>query len=227
MFLKNIDNQTAKSILLALWMTVMPLTFSGIVGYQIIGLEAEIHGFGQLQWAIAFGLSILTMAFALTPTTLVAITVGYFIGFNGLIPLVISYSLASVMGYYLAQSLGTGTMHNIYVTYPKAERLINNLNRGTPFWFVVMCRLSPVLPFGLMNVVLSFTATPFRSFLLGGIFGMLPRTITALMVGKLANDLINVVAHPGQNQLMQISFTILVIVSGVGLTYYFRKALKE
>ena len=227
MFLKNIDNQSAKSILLALWMTLMPLTFSSLAGYQIIGFEADIQSFGISQWTLAFGLSILTMALALTPTTLVAITAGYFIGFIGLLPLVISYTLASVLGYQLANSLGTEMMNSVYVTYPKVERLIKNLNRTTPFWFVVMCRLSPVLPFGLMNVVLSFIDTPFRSFLLGGIVGMLPRTITALMVGKLASDLIKVVAHPGQNQLMQISFTVLLIISGIGLTFYLKKALKE
>ena len=227
MLLKTIGNQSTKSIFLGLWMAIMPLIFSGVAGYQIISYEADIQNFGAIQWALVFTLSIFTMALALTPTTLVAITTGYFIGLLGLLPLVISYTLASIVGYTLARPLGPGMMANIYKAYPKSERIFENLNHGNPFWFVVMCRLSPILPFGLMNVVLSLMAIPFRSFLLGGIVGMLPRTVTALMVGKLASDLINVVTHPGQNLLMQISFTALLIISGIGLTYYFRKALHE
>ena len=227
MLLKNIGNQSTKSIFLGLWMAVMPLAFSGVVGYQIISYEASIEDFGLIQWALIFTLSVCTMALALTPTTLVAITIGYFIGLAGLLPLVVSYTLASIIGYRLARPLGPGMMANVYKAYPKSEQLFENLNHGSPFWFVVMCRLSPILPFGLMNVILSLMATPFRSFLLGGIVGMLPRTLTALIVGKLASDLINVVTHPGQNLLMQISFSALLIISGIGLTYYFRKALQK
>lgn len=226
MYLKNIDNQSVKSILLGLWMAVMPLLFSGVTGWQIIEYEPVILQFTAGQWALVFMMATFTMALALTPTTLVAISIGYFLGLNGLAPLVLAYSAASLIGYFLAKPLSGSMMNTIQDYYPKTNRLVAKLNNTSPFWFVILCRLSPILPFGVMNVVLSYIATPLKPFLLGGITGMLPRTFTALMVGKLANDLINVVAHPGQNRFMQISFTLLVLVSGIGLTFYFKKVIK-
>ena len=127
MLLKTIGNQSTKSIFLGLWMAIMPLIFSGVAGYQIISYEADIQNFGAIQWALVFTLSIFTMALALTPTTLVAITTGYFIGLLGLLPLVISYTLASIVGYTLARPLGPGMMANIYKAYPKSERIFENL----------------------------------------------------------------------------------------------------
>lgn len=227
MLLKNIDNQSFKSILLALWMVVMPLLFSGVAGWQIVEYESAIQLFTTWEWALVFLLVTVTMALALTPTTFVAISTGYFLGLNGLAPLVIAYTVASLLGYLIAKPLGSGILSTIQGYYPKTDQLVGKLNSTSPYWFVILCRLSPVLPFGIMNVVLSFISTPIRAFVLGGMMGMLPRTLTALMVGKLASDLLNVVAHPGQNQLMQISFTTLLIISGVGLTLYFRKIFKD
>ena len=220
-----IDNHSAKSILLASWMTVMPILFSSFSAIYIANNFELIKSFDSAQWGLFFIIVTITMGLALTPTTLVAICTGYFLGFKGLIPLVIAYSLASYLGYVIAQNFGKGITQNIIRRYPKADKVIEQLNGKSPYWFVALCRLSPVLPFGIMNVVLSFMGTPLKPFLLGGLVGMLPRTIAALTAGKLTYDLITLVDRPGQNQLIQISFLILIILSSFGLLYLLRRAI--
>ena len=166
------------------------------------------------------------MALALTPTTLVAICTGYFLGFNGLLPLVIAYTTASFLGYTLAQYLGRNTTQLLLHRYPRTEQIIDQLNKKSPYWFVALCRLSPILPFGIMNVVLSFIGTPLKPFILGGLVGMLPRTIAALTAGKLTYDLVSLVNQPGQNKLLQISFLLLILLSSFGLLVVFKRAAR-
>ena len=160
-----IDNHSVKSILLGGWMTIMPILFSSISGLYIIQHIDMIESYTFLQWCIFFIGVTLSMALALTPTTLVAICTGYFLGFNGLLPLVIAYTTASILGYTLAQYLGRNTTQLLLHRYPRTEQIIDQLNKKSPYWFVALCRLSPILPFGIMNVVLSFIGTPLKPFI--------------------------------------------------------------
>lgn len=70
--------------------------------------ESNMQMFGVLEWSVLFGLSILTMSFAMTPTTYVSIVSGYFLGWVAVVPVVLSYALASVTGYTLSAYLDRG-----------------------------------------------------------------------------------------------------------------------
>jgi uncharacterized membrane protein YdjX (TVP38/TMEM64 family) len=57
------------------------------------------------------------------------------------------------------------------------------------FKIVLLTRLSPVLPFNLLNYAFSLTGVPFRTYILASWLGMLPGTIMYVYLGSAANSL--------------------------------------
>jgi uncharacterized membrane protein YdjX (TVP38/TMEM64 family) len=57
------------------------------------------------------------------------------------------------------------------------------------FKIVLLTRLSPVLPFNLLNYAFGLTAVPFRTYLIASWIGMLPGTIMYVYAGSAANSL--------------------------------------
>jgi uncharacterized membrane protein YdjX (TVP38/TMEM64 family) len=204
-------------------MALMPLTFSSGLGAVILNNIGLVEGFGTSQWIAVFTITIFTMAFALTPTTIIAIISGYFLGFSAIIPLVVSYSLASIIGFILSKPLGSNFQSLIRNSYPKLDSFIHRMSDKSPIRFVIFSRISPVLPFAVMNLVLPFVGIKFKPFFWGGIVGMLPRTILAIAVGKLAKDIYSLVEHPGSTTAMQLGFGVLLIISVLGFVFMYRR----
>jgi uncharacterized membrane protein YdjX (TVP38/TMEM64 family) len=57
------------------------------------------------------------------------------------------------------------------------------------FKIVLLTRLSPVLPFNLLNYAFGLTAVPLRKYILASWIGMLPGTIMYVYLGSAANNL--------------------------------------
>ena len=60
---------------------------------------------------------------------------------------------------FLGKKLDGGQLLRSLIEVDNKQVLKNTVN-SNPFWFVVLCRISPVLPFGLMNVVLPTPISP-------------------------------------------------------------------
>jgi FtsH-binding integral membrane protein len=57
---------------------VMPLVVSSSITVWVMFHEANIHQFDLSTWTMVYAAASLTMAFALTPTTFIALLSGYF-----------------------------------------------------------------------------------------------------------------------------------------------------
>ena len=207
-------------------MAVMPLTFSGGLSAIILSNLPTIESFTPFHWAAVYAVTMFTMAFALTPTTVIAIFSGYFLGFAAVIPVVLSYSLASIGGFILSKPLGGDFQTTIRSSYPKIDSFIHRMSDKSPTSFVVFSRISPILPFAVMNLVLPFIGVKFKPYFWGGIIGMLPRTILAITVGNLANDILKVAENPSDGLMMKIGFGVLLLISLLGFSVLFKKEKK-
>jgi uncharacterized integral membrane protein len=90
----------------------MPLVVSSSITVWVMFHEATIHQFDLPTWTMVYAAASLTMAFALTPTTFVALLSGYFLGWQALIPVCVSYWLASWIGYVMAAKIDGGRLLN-------------------------------------------------------------------------------------------------------------------
>lgn len=219
MLAREIIRRSPASLALLLWMAVMPLVFSAFSGYQSWQHAAWLTELTYGEWAWFYLLTVFTMALALTPTTLVATVSGAFLGFSSLWYLVPSYMLASLLGYALARAIGANAMYTITEAYPKTKNVLAGLKRSE-LWLVILCRISPVLPFAIMNVVLSYAGIRLTQFLIGGLIGMLPRTIMAVLLGMQLETLL-------KGNFFALTWIALLAISLAGLGILFRKSLRQ
>ncbi len=219
-------------MLLTLWVSGAPLAVSSIVTYYALTYEMTIRQFGLGAWTAFFALSCVTMGLALTPTTFIALASGYFLGLPALIGVVIGYTVASLIGFSLTQAVDEGQlMKSIYgwLGDERAKRLRQLLEdiADHQFGIIMMARLSPLLPFALMNVVLPVAGVRLRPFLVAGTLGMLPRTAFFVWLGSEAKTLRTLVEEGGAGLLPRLLLIGLLVVSLIGFFYYGRRIVGQ
>ena len=219
-------NKNIFTILYTFFLGLMPLLASSTISYWVINHEEQINNFTLQNWIIAFILACLTMAFALTPTTFIALLSGYFLGWKALIPLALSYWIASYIGYKIAQRIDGGHFLKIISEKPKVKHILNNLQQDE-FNIILLARLSPVLPFAVTNVLFSFANTKLRNFLSAGFLGMLPRTILSVYIGTQAQEIKRLIEHPSEGNISQLLIFALIFASLFGLGFFIKKAVQS
>ena len=213
------------TLLYTFFLGLMPLLVSSSISYWVITHEQEIQNFTFQNWTIAFIFACFTMAFALTPTTFIALLSGYFLGWQAFIPVGITYWIASFLGYKVAQMIDGGRFLRILSEKPKVKQILENLQKDE-FKIILLTRLSPVLPFAVTNLLFSFSGTKLRNFLTAGFLGMLPRTILSIWIGTQAQEIKRLIEHPSEGNISK--FLILGLIGGsiLGLGYFVKKAIK-
>lgn len=225
MFLVTLFRENKSSLLLLVWMTIMPLICSAVITVLALKNEAIIRDFSGFYWLLYFLAITITMAVALTPTTFIALLSGYFLGWYSVPFMLISYLTASGVGFFLAKYIDQGKFLNSVSKFPKVSKFIQAINR-TQLSFIILCRISPVLPFAIMNVVLSIMRVNIVKFLWAGFIGMLPRTLLFIWIGSAAKQLIEIVST-ADNRYNQIAFTVFLLISVFGFYLYFKSLLTK
>lgn len=213
------------SLILIIWMTIMPLVCSALITVLALKYEVAIREFTSFQWLLYFIAVTITMATALTPTTFIALLSGFFLGWYAVPFMLIAYLSASGLGYFLAKYVDKGHFINSISKLPKVSNFIEAINQ-TQLSFIILCRISPVLPFAIMNVVLSIMRVDFKTFLWAGFLGMLPRTILFIWIGSTAKLLIEIVST-GENKASQIAFIAFLLLSIFGFYLYFKNLITK
>lgn len=211
------------SLVYAALLGVLPLVFSSTLAFYVVRHEAEIRAWGTLDWVLVYVASVLTMAFALTPTTLVALLSGYFLGWISVGPVVLGYAAASLLGYLVARRLDGGRLLGYLSAKPKNRAVLDRL-REDEFRVILFARLSPVLPFAVTNVLFSFGGTTLRNFLLAGFLGMVPRTLLSIGLGTQGRRLRELLDNPAGASTAEWAVVGLVLVSLGGLAWVLRRA---
>jgi uncharacterized membrane protein YdjX (TVP38/TMEM64 family) len=209
--MKETKSNNTQLYLLMLWMAIVPLASSAFITVLIFQNELAFQLFSIIQWGLLFLLSAVTMSLAITPTTYIALVSGYFVGFWGILPLVLAYQSASVIGFFLAKKMDRGFIEQMTKKHPKAAGMINQVEKNQ-FLLAILSRLSPALPFALMNVVLSASQIRLTHFFWGGLIGMLPRSIFFILVGIQASKLSDAFSEQG-NLYITIIISLVVLLS--------------
>ena len=212
------------------WMTLLPLVVSSVVSYGAIRYESVLSAFTLETWAFIGLVSCVTMGLALTPTSLMALLAGYFIGFSALPAVVVAYTIASLVGFQLTHWMDRGTLINTLDQLPsKQARLAQQIRKGiasNQFGLTALARMSPVLPFTMMNVLLPLAGVSLRNYLLAGCLGMLPRTFFLLWVGNQAQEISFLIRHDG-NATVQVFLLGMVLITLLGTGYYSKRIFNQ
>ena len=153
---------------------------------------------------------------------MLALITGYFLGMKAMLFMLVSYSIASWMGYILAFYVDGGQLIESLKQMPKVRRLMLQL-RFTPMPAIIFSRLSPILPFAITNVLFSLLRVDLKKFLIGGIAGMLPRTLLMVWTGSQVNNFQRLIENPGEGIVMEIALVLLIGVSIGGFYWFFKR----
>ncbi len=181
--------------------------------------RSTLTTFSEAQWACLFAISSMTMAVALTPSTLIALISGYFLGWGAFCYIVISYPIASALGFMVGKQLDRGKLMNSLPDSSRLQLVLQGLSGQHQWPLVLLARLSPILPFSLMNLLLPAIGVRLAVFLLAGSVGMLPRTLFAMWAGMQGRDLLQLLHQPTHSNLSVMFMVIATMLSIGGLLY--------
>ena len=225
-FLRELFKKNFSTLLTMFLLVAVPLLGSASLLGLLYEKQELLHHLSTGQAVLYFVVIAFTMAFALTPTTFVAIVTGYYFGWAGLPGMVLAYALAAAIGYELAQRLDHGKLRHFLHLFPRAEAVLGELQNQS-WQLILLTRLSPVLPFALMTFVLAIVGVPRRRFLVASVLGMLPRSLFFYWLGTKASDVLALLRDPDEGTLSKIVLLALVAASLFGLYVVFNRALQK
>ncbi len=173
-----------------------------------------------------YAATVFSMAFALTPTTFIAVLSGYFFGFAGLAGIMIAYPLAAVTGLWFGKYVNRLFTGRDYFDNPALKLFIDKLSERQFFLFF-FCRLSPFLPFAMTNVALSRMNIHFWKYIGGTMTGMFPRTFLFFLAGMQTQDVVAFLKHPDSSGMQSLLIPLFILVSLVGFYFLLRNVIQK
>jgi len=143
-----------------------------------------VHGAGATGVAIVFVLYVAFAVFML-PAWALTLAVGstYGVGRGVLIASPASVTAATV-AFLLGRTVLRSWVRRRIDRWPKASAVERAMTRQA-FWIVFLFRLSPLVPFDVLNYALSLTDIRARTYIVASFIGMLPGTFLYLYLGSL------------------------------------------
>ncbi len=224
--LQSFVRQNASTFVSMVLLVAVPVVVSSTLAFYLYQYQTLLQNLTLWQMLLYFLAVSFTMALALTPTTFVALVSGFYLGWNGFPGVVVSYGVAALVGYSLARLIDHGKMMGFLNRFEKARNLMQEL-REQSWSLIFLTRISPVLPFALMNFVLSLLQVQRKKFFVASIVGMLPRTLFFFWIGTQANDIIKLLQNPDTGTSGKLLMIGLIIISIGGLYFVFDRALKR
>ena len=194
----------------------MPIVGSIILSSQVYLFLDELSSLSVLGYSLLFLLVTFLMSFALSPTTFIAIAAGFLFGWKGMLFVVASYLIASLIGYLFFKKWSGEEVLSYAMSKAKFSEFVERMKQKE-FLLVVFGRLSPVLPFSIMNAVFASLKINKWKFITGSFIGMFPRTILSVYIGVESSDLINAMESGMWNPTKLIVLLSLFVLSSFGI----------
>ena len=147
---------------------------------------AMVHELGAWAPVVFMGGYIIACVAAI-PGSLLTLAAGAIFGLvAGVAYVLVGATLGSAAAFLIARYLVRGVVQKRVANNEKFQAIDNAIaNDGRKIVFLL--RLSPLIPFALLNYVLGLSKVSFREYLLASV-GMLPGTVLYVYYGKVAGD---------------------------------------
>lgn len=226
LFRRLFYSKRSRLSLILLLFAVVPTLISSSALLVLRENEMLITGESLGSYLLYFAIATVAMAFALAPTTFVSILTGYFFQWSGLPGMLISYLGAIIIGMLLGEKISTWFVGGFIAEDEKLKDFFARLKERT-FLMIVLGRLSPHLPFAMMNMAFASMRVPWGSYLVGSFIGMLPRTLLSFYLGMNVREIYSFALNPREDQWMNIATIALVLITTAGITWLIKNALRR
>jgi uncharacterized membrane protein YdjX (TVP38/TMEM64 family) len=150
-----------------------------------------------LEWADSLGVwgaSIIAAFYIpacllVLPGSIITVAAGFFFGVPiGVLTALVGANVGACAAFLVARTLGRERVTLKIVNHPKFAAL-NEAVGKEGFKIVLLLRLSPILPFNILNYALGLTKISFRDYALASIIGMLPEILVLVYFGSAVRTL--------------------------------------
>ncbi|MFM8287648.1 MAG: TVP38/TMEM64 family protein [Planctomycetaceae bacterium] len=202
--------------LLATW-----LARSGVLGPLLTRLSELVREWGP--WGpVALGLLYLPVCLLMLPGSPLTLLAGFVFGqtLGGFLWTLACLSLGSTLGataaFLAGRTLARDAIRDRVAQSPRFQQLDRGVVRSG-FTLVLLARLSPVLPFNLLNYAFGLTGLPLSTYVLASWLGMLPGTVLFLYLGASLGNLAEVATGQVARTPAQQALFVVGLVATLGL----------
>lgn len=153
----------------------------------VVSAARWIRTAGPLGVVAYVGLYVAATVF-LAPGSLLTIAAGFAYGLPlGVLLASPTSVVAATTTFLLGRTIARPWVERRLASWPRAEAVRRAVGLGG-LRVVVLMRLSPLLPFNLLNYALAVSPVRVRDYLVGSFLGMLPGTVLFVYLGSLVTD---------------------------------------
>lgn len=199
-------------------------------GRRLPEFAAWVEGLGW--WGPIGYLAVFTVAtVALVPSVALTLVAGPIFGLGrGLLWSVLGSTLGALAAFFVARYVARGAVEERLATRPRFAAVDRAVGKEG-LKIVFLMRLSPVMPFILLNYMLGLTRVSFRDYLLSST-GMIPRTALYLYYGKVLGDAVAIAGGaPVEKGTAYYVILVLGLIATIAVTAVIarvtRKAVTE
>ncbi|KAH6833022.1 SNARE associated Golgi protein family [Perilla frutescens var. hirtella] len=154
----------------------------------LVWVEEDLGAWGPLVLAVAY----IPLTILAVPASVLTLGGGYLFGLPvGFVADSVGATIGAGAAFLLGRTLGRSFVMSKLKDYPQF-RAVEIAIRRSGFKIVLLLRLVPLLPFNMLNYLLSVTSVPLVPYLLASWLGMMPITLALVYVGTTLKDLSDV-----------------------------------
>ncbi|CAH9071858.1 unnamed protein product [Cuscuta epithymum] len=177
----------------------------------LIWVKDELGPWGPLVLAVAY----IPLTVLAVPASILTLGGGYLFGLPvGFIADSIGATIGAAAAFLLGRTIGRSFVTSKLKDYPQFRAVAIAIRRSG-FKIVLLLRLVPLLPFNMLNYLLSVTPVPFVEYVLASWLGMMPITFALVYVGTTLKDLSDVTHEWGEFSKTRWAFIVLGLLVSV------------
>ncbi|XP_044486566.1 TVP38/TMEM64 family membrane protein slr0305-like [Mangifera indica] len=170
----------------------------------LIWVEQDLGPWGPLVLAAAY----IPLTVLAVPASVLTLGGGYLFGLPvGFVADSIGATVGAGAAFLLGRTIGKSFVVSKLKDYPQFRSVAIAIQRSG-FKIVLLLRLVPLIPFNMLNYLLSVTPVPLGEYMLASWIGMMPITLALVYVGTTLKDLSDV-TH-GWNKFSKTRWAFLI-----------------
>jgi len=168
--------------------------------------------------ALLFGVAYIPAAVLLMPASVLTLGAGFVFGVaKGTVIVSLGSTAGAAAAFIVARTVGREWVAARLARRPALAAVASAVENDA-FKVVLLTRLSPLLPFNLLNYAFGLSAVPFGTYVLASWIGMLPGTIMYVAIGSAAQSVAavlsgNVRRTDGEQVLFTFGLAATVVVT--------------
>ncbi|PSS33900.1 TVP38/TMEM64 family membrane protein like [Actinidia chinensis var. chinensis] len=175
-------------LIVAIATAFLTLPVEKILKDFLLWVEQDLGPWGPLVLAVAY----IPLTVLAVPASILTLGGGYLFGLPvGFVADSIGATVGAGSAFLLGRTIGRSFVTSKLKDYPQFRAIAIAIQRSG-FKIVFLLRLVPLLPFNVLNYLLSVTPVSLGEYMLASWLGMMPITLTLVYVGTTLKDLSDV-----------------------------------